>query len=53
MIIFYKVDFEMFKYDVRGWYLIYIKKDILKNIKFRVVRLIIFVLVLERFEECK
>lgn len=45
MIIFYKVDF--------GWYLLYIKNDILKNIKFKVVWLIIFVLVLVRFEECK
>lgn len=38
----------MFEVDIY-----YIKKDILKNIKFRVVWLNIFVLVLVRFEECK
>lgn len=43
----------MFKYDVWGWYSQYIKKDILKNIKPRVARLIIPVLVSERPEECK
>lgn len=37
----------MFKYDVWGWYSQYIKKDILKNIKPRVARLIIPVLVSE------
>lgn len=53
MIILYKADSEMFKYDVWGWYSLYIKKDILKNIKPRVARLIIPVLVSVRPEECK
>lgn len=45
MIILYKAD--------SGWYSLYIKNDILKNIKPKVARLIIPVLVSVRPEECK